>query len=96
MGEEGFFGPNDPNVKCNPGYAEGASWPAYEGQDFTNNHRSKDIDFTVCPKLLDMGHLITKCYYMLTKCITCESAYRWPCSLCDVPKIYMQGTFLPD
>ncbi|BDA49901.1 Mannan endo-1,4-beta-mannosidase 1 [Coccomyxa sp. Obi] len=46
VGEEGFFGPNDPNVKCNPGYSSGASWPAYSGQDFTNNHRSKDIDFT--------------------------------------------------
>lgn len=45
VGEEGFFGPNDPHVNCNPSYPD--SWPSYEGQDFTNNHRSKDIDFTV-------------------------------------------------
>ncbi|EIE22964.1 glycoside hydrolase, partial [Coccomyxa subellipsoidea C-169] len=44
VGEEGFFGPNDPHVNCNPSYPD--SWPSYEGQDFTNNHRSKDIDFT--------------------------------------------------
>ena len=48
IGEEGFFGPNDPNVNCNPGEPN-AGWAASSGQDFTNNHRSKDIDFTVCP-----------------------------------------------
>lgn len=57
IGEEGFFGPNDPNVKCNPGYSDGASWPAYEGQDFTNNHRSKDIDFTVRTTLPAFGRM---------------------------------------
>lgn len=51
VGEEGFFAPGDPHVSCNPAYP--STWPQYEGQDFTNNHRSKDIDFTVrtetCP-----------------------------------------------
>ena len=46
IGEEGFFGPGDPHVSCNPGYPN-ANWPAYSGQDFTNNHRNKAIDFTV-------------------------------------------------
>ena len=46
VGEEGFFGPDDPNKSCNPG-EPGSSWAAQSGQDFTNNHRSKDIDFTV-------------------------------------------------
>ena len=46
IGEEGFFGPNDPNIDCNPG-EPGASWASQSGQDFTNNHRSKDIDFCV-------------------------------------------------
>ncbi|CAK0786609.1 hypothetical protein CVIRNUC_009823 [Coccomyxa viridis] len=45
IGEEGFFGPGDPHVSCNPGYPN-ANWPAYSGQDFTNNHRNKAIDFT--------------------------------------------------
>lgn len=47
VGEEGFFGPNDPHVSCNPGYP--SAWPSQTGQDFTNNHRSKDIDFAVRP-----------------------------------------------
>lgn len=55
VGEEGFFGPEDPNKNCNPG-EPGSSWAAQSGQDFTNNHRSKDIDFTVgacCTCILD-------------------------------------------
>ena len=46
VGEEGFFGPNDSNKGCNPG-EPGSSWATQSGQDFTNNHRSKDIDFAV-------------------------------------------------
>ena len=49
VGEEGFFGPNDPNKGCNPG-EPGSSWATQSGQDFTNNHRSKDIDFAVCTR----------------------------------------------
>lgn len=50
IGEEGFFGPGDPHDSCNPGYP-GSTWPQQSGQDFTNNHKNKAIDFTVRPSV---------------------------------------------
>ena len=55
VGEEGFFGPEDPHASCNPGYPNN-DWPASSGQDFTNNHRNPAIDFTVCTAWLAPEH----------------------------------------
>ena len=48
IGEEGFFGPGDPDDSCNPGYPS-STWPQQSGQDFTNNHKNEAIDFAVRP-----------------------------------------------
>ena len=32
VGEEGFFGPNDPNDASNPQYSQKSTWPQMTGQ----------------------------------------------------------------
>jgi endo-1,4-beta-mannosidase len=66
VGEEGFYGLDDPSEFANPGAAGGSRWAAESGQDFYRNHQVAGISYAAIHAwpdnwfLNDNGEFITQ------------------------------------